>query len=176
MAQASPSGMVTPTAAAQLCLLPVWWAQPPPSGQGEDVHVGFVSVPGGAFIDGGVVPAPSQQLSTIQLPAAAFLISQQTWVRATRELISPDGTEFVYWKADPSGEEVHVVDIASRADRTVYSGATFLFPIAFAAKGIYLVHAINIRQSSFEKLYLLNPAGGTPQLVPGSDRHMYQYG
>jgi hypothetical protein len=67
---------------------------------------------------------------------------------------------------------VHVVDVASRKDRVVYNGETPFEVIAFGSDGVYLAQAINPRQGVFAKLFRLDPAGGSPQLVRGSDRHM----
>jgi hypothetical protein len=105
-----------------------------------------------------------------------YISSSKWWLRAGRDLVSSDGTKYTYWKADPSLSEIHVVDVTSGADRTIYSGKTLMIPIAFKSEAIYLVHGTNIRQGAFEKLYRLDPVGGTPQLVSGSDRHMYQGG
>lgn len=69
-----------------------------------------------------------------------------------------------------------MLDLATGVDRTLYQGSTLFNIIAFEPEGIYLVHGIAPRQGVFEKLYLLDPAGGTPMLVPGSDHHMYQSG
>jgi hypothetical protein len=71
---------------------------------------------------------------------------------------------------------VHVVDVATGADHIVYSGKPLFVVVSFQADAIYLAHAINPRQGAFELLFRLDPAGGTPQLVSGSDRHMYQWG
>jgi len=161
-ATASPSA--TPAPVASLCKLPVWWAID------QDIHSGFVSVPDGAFTDAGILPLLPETYG------GTYLSSSKSWLRASRELVSPDGTQIVYWRAAPSFSEGHVFNVASGADRIVYSGTTLFFPIAFKSDAIYLVHAINPRQGAFEKLYRLDPAGGTPKLVPGSDRHMYQYG
>ena len=93
-----------------------------------------------------------------------------------RALLSPDGRQYAYFASEASASTVHVLDVATNTDTTVYRGSTLYFPIAFESEGIYLVHAVAPRQGAFEKLYRLDPSGGTPQLVPGSDRHMYQWG
>jgi len=68
--------------------------------------------------------------------------------------------------------EVHVVvDIATRADRTVYSGAQVCIPIAFAADAIYVVHAINLRQGLREALPTRSSRRNA-NVVTGSGRHM----
>ncbi len=129
-----------------------------------------MSWPGGAVTDVGIVP-PYPLIS-----GSAYDAGSHKWLPVSRELVSPDGTRYAYWKGSGSNSEVHVVDVATGADRTVYSGVLLYVIIAFESDGLYLVHAINPRQGAFEKLYRLDPASGTLMLVPGSDRHMYQYG
>lgn len=161
---ASPPATHAQAPVASLCNLPVWWSV------GGDVHAGFVSVPDGGFTDAGLLPLLPETYG------GAYLSSSKSWLRASRDLVSPDGTQIVYWKAAPSNSEIHVFNVASGADRVVYSGTTLFMPIAFESDTIYLVHVINPRQGAFEKLYRLDLTGGPPQLVSGSDRHMYQYG
>ncbi len=152
------------------CKLPVYWDVNRPSPPGLDLHAGFVSVPDGAVTEVGILP------ELPQVYGATYEAASNAWLRVDRQQLSPDGTRYAYWKGSGSNSEVHVVDVATGADRTLYTGLTLYIVIAFESDGIYLVHAINPRQGAFEKLYRLDPAGGTPTLVTGSDRHMYQYG
>jgi hypothetical protein len=174
-AVATPSPSTTPTATpvASLCKLPVWWSA------GQDIHSGFVSVPDGAFSDSGILPLlrpTSNTLSSVEFYGAAYLGSSKSWLKVNRDLVSPDGTQIAFWESGNSNSEIRVLNVASHDERVIYRGTTMFIPIAFKSDGIYVIHAINPRQGSFEKLYLLDAGGGTPQLVPGSDRHMYQYG
>lgn len=150
--------------AAPACKLPVWWQV------GNDIHGAFVSVPGGAVTDAGTVPA----LPNVY--GASFVASTNRWVGVDRSMLSPDGTRYAYWKGTPQTNEVHVVDIATGIDRTLYSGPTLYIVIAFESDAIYLVHGVQPRQGAFEHLFRLDPAGGPITLVAGSDRHMYQWG
>lgn len=159
------SASPTQTSAASLCRLPVWW------GVGQDIRAGFVSVPGGAFTDAGILPPVIPNTS-----GGTYLSSSKRWLRASRALVSPDGTQVVYWKTDPQRAEVHVFNVASRDDRMVYSGTDAFFPIAFTSDRIYLQGVINLKQGSVKNLYRLAPAGGIPQLVTGSDRRMHPSG
>jgi hypothetical protein len=135
------------------------------------MHTGFVSVPDGAVTEVGILPG---------LPianGATYDAASNKWFGTDRQLLSPDETRYTYWAADPAHDEIHVVDTATGTDRTIYNGPTLYIPIAFTNDAIYVVHAINPRQGAYELLFRLDPAGGgTPQLVAGSDRHMYQYG
>jgi hypothetical protein len=153
--------------------LPVWWSA------GQDIHAGFVSVPDGAFTDSGTLPLlrpTSNTLSSVEFYGAAYLNASNSWLKVNRDLVSPDGTQIAFWEADSTTSEIRVLNVASREERVIYRGTTVYIPIAFNSDGIYLVNAIHLRQGSLEKLYRLNPAGGMPQLVPGSDHHMYQWG
>jgi len=162
----SPTAPVQSTATAT-CKLPVYWE----AISGNEIRTAFVSVPDGAV---------SQLTAPPALPdvfGAVFNAATNTWLGVDRSQLSPDGTRYVYWKESPGLWELHVVEVATRADRTVYSGSELFIPIAFTSDVIYLVHGINLKQGAYELLFTLDPAGGgTPTLVPGSDRHMYQYG
>ena len=176
----SPSSRPSPTPTAQAaCRLPVWWPANP-TATSVDIHAAFVSIPDGVITDVGVLPEPPtspQGLASVQTYAATYESASNRWVRVDRAFLSPEGTSFAYWTSTGSNDNsVHVVDVATSVDRTIYRGSTLFIVIGFEAKGIYLVHGIAPRQGAFENLYLLDPAGGIPRLVPGSDRHMYQYG
>lgn len=180
-ASASPKqGTVNSTsAAAQRCSLPVWWIEPGARGQAAATHGGFISLPDGAFSDAGAVPPPAAMpagLASYQFAPAAFIAPQRRWVRAGQNLISPDGTAYTYWTQDSGAAQIHLASTSTGTDRIVYSGQVLYAPIAYQPDGIYAVQVLSLRQAMYEKLYRLDPAGGVPQLVPGSDRQMYQYG
>lgn len=173
-----PGPSPTPTPHA-ICRLPVWWPENT-TPTGVDIHAAFVSIPDGAVTDAGVLPQLSvslQGLPSVQSYGATYEFASSQWVHVDRAYLSPDGKSFAYWTISGSNDNsIHVLDLATGADRVIYRGSTLFLVSAFEAKGIYLVHGVAPRQGAFEKLYLLDPAGGTPVLVPGSDRHMYQYG
>jgi hypothetical protein len=174
-AVATPSSSATPPPrpVASICKLPVWWSAD------QDIHAGFVSVPDGAFTDAGILPLlrpTSNTLSSVEFYGAGYVSASKSWLKVNRDLVSPDGTQIAFWADDSATSEIRVLNVASREERVLYRGTTLYIPIAFNSDGIYLVNAIHLRQGSFEKLYRLDPAGGMPQLVPGSDRHMYQWG
>jgi hypothetical protein len=136
----------SPTALVSVCRLPVVWDH------GSTSHSAFVSYPGGDI-------AESADIGNV------YDAQYQRWVPGPRELVSPDGSRYTYWSlsnAAPDNTQVHVVDVVTGVDRIIYDGATNYWPIALAGDGIYLVHAINLKQNSFEGLFRLDPAGGTP--------------
>ncbi len=136
------------------CRLPVAW------NHGSTSHRAFVSYPSGDIAETAVTNGD------------VYDAQYQRWVPGPRELISPDGSRYTYWSLSsttPTNTQVHVVDTISGVDRTAYDGATNYWPIAFAADGIYAMHAINLKQNSLEGLFRLDPAGGTPVQVRGSD-------
>jgi hypothetical protein len=139
-----------------------------------------VSIPDGAVTDAGVLPQLSTSLpglASVQSYGATYESASNQWVHVDRAYLSPDGKRFAYWTTTGSNDNsVHMLDLATGVDHVLYSGPTLFIVIAFAPEGIYLVHGIAPRQGAFEKLYLLDPAGGAPTLVKGSDRHMYQWG
>src|SRR5260370_18620079 len=176
----SPSSRPSPTPTAQAaCRLPAWWL-PNPRATSVDIHAAFVSIPDGAITDVGALPEPPtspQGLASVQTYAATYESASNRWVRVDRAFLSPEGTSFAYWTSTGSNDNsVHVVDVATSVDRTIYRGSTLFIVIGFEAKGIYLVPGIAPRQGDFENLYLLDPAGGILRLGPGADPHMYHGG
>jgi hypothetical protein len=180
----SPPALTTantsPTVPASHCRLPVWWSESP-TPTSVDVHAAFVSVPTGLVTDVGVisplVPPSVSGLASVQSFGATFDAAANKWLHIDRQLLSPDGKRYAYWTADSTHNEIHVVELTKGIDRIVYTGSIFFIVIAFTDDTLYLVHAINPRQGAFELLFTLDPAGGgTPTLVAGSDRHMYQWG
>jgi hypothetical protein len=134
------------------CQVPVVW------NHGSESHRAFVTYPGGHLDEVG------------QTSGDVYDAQYQRWVQGPQELISPDGSRYTYWSylTNPIGA-IHVVEVVSGADRIIYDGATNYWPIAFASDGIYVLHAINIKQNAFEGLFRLDPAGGTPVPVRGSE-------
>src|SRR5712692_1998433 len=127
------------------CRLPVAWNHDSAS------HRAFVGYPSGDIAETAVTNGD------------VYDAQYQRWVSGPRELISPDGSRYTYWSLSsttPTNTQVHVVDTISGVDRTAYDGATNYWPIAFAADGIYAMHAINLKQNSLEGLFRLDPAGG----------------
>jgi hypothetical protein len=177
--QAPTSPTAAPSAspqAAQSCKLPVWW----PYDTTSDIHVGLLPIPGGGVTSPETLSptTDTSSLSSFQFYGATYFGAVGGWKRLNRALVSPDGTRYTYWNSTGiNTDTVHVLDLASGTDTVIYEGTVLYWPIAWTADGIYLVHAIQPRQGAFEKLYRLDPTGvPEPQLVTGSDRHMYQYG
>jgi hypothetical protein len=149
----SPSAPpASPTPPVRSCQVPVAW------NHGSESHHAFVTYPGGHIAEVG------------QTNGDVYDAQYQRWVQGPQELISPDGSRYTYWSYlnNPIGA-IHVVDVVSGVDRIIYDGATSYWPIAFASDGIYVLHAINIKQNAFDGLFRLDPAGGTPVPVRGAD-------
>ncbi len=133
-------------------------------------------MPDGSFSDEGILPSVAQPNQLGGAYGGSYLAATRKWLRASRPAVAPDGSRYGYWTADSAHAEVHVIDAATGSDHIAYSGTVPFIIVGFESDAIYLAHVINARQGAFEHLYRLDPAGGTPQLVPGSDRHMGQYG
>lgn len=149
-AQSSPTPSPSPVAE---CRLPVVW------NDASTQHHAFLSFPSGDIAE--------VDVSNGDVYDARY----QRWVQGPLDLVSPDGSQYTYWSLSgnpPTPYQVHVVDVVSGVDRVIYEGATSYWPIAFADR-IYAMHAINPKQNSFEGLFRLDPAGGTPVRLPGSD-------
>jgi hypothetical protein len=151
---AAPSGATPSPSPVAECRLPIVWSS------AATLHHSFLSYPNGDITETAITSGDT------------YDTQYRRWLPGGRELVSPDGSQYAYWSpgTTPDTSQVHVVAVESGSDRIAYSGATNYWPIAFAGDGIYLMHAINLRQSAFEGLFRLDPAaGGTPARVRGSD-------
>ena len=169
---ASPS----PSTAAASCRLPVWWGE----ATGLGVHGAFVTVPGGAVTDAGTIPQPPQLTPTLlssYYRGATYLAKTGTWVGVSGTVLSPGGDRMVYptYTGPPDTYEVHLLTLATGADRVLQRGADQYIPIAFEAGWIYLVRPVANKGDVPENLYRLNPAGGTPELIKGNHRHAFPW-
>ena len=92
------------------------------------------------------------------------------WLPVGRTSVSPDGKRYAYIEGNAmSGDtkgKVHVVDVASGADKVLYSGSPIYGVVDFSAEGIYLTTAPG--EVRGRGLWVLNPAGGTPRLITRS--------
>jgi len=116
---------------------------------------------------------PSGDVAEVDANGDVYDAQYQRWVPGMQELVSTDGSQYTYFSfssTPPGNGQVHVVDVVSGVDRVVYDGATIYWPIAFAGDGIYVMHAINLKQNALEGLFRIDPAGGTVSSVPGSER------
>jgi len=144
----------SPTPPVPSCSLPVAW------NHGSTSHRAFVTYPGGHIAEIGATNGD------------VYDAQYQRWVPGPRELISPDGSRYTYWSlssATPGNIQVHVVDVGSGADRIIYDGTTNYWPTGFGDDGVYVMHAINLKQNSLEGLFRLDLAGGPPVPVRGAD-------
>lgn len=159
--------VTSPVAAATSCTLPVYWGD---NATGSALAA-FVKLPSGTVSMSGTI-LPSHQF----LFGATYDRKSNTWLPAPSEYISPDHTQYAYEAPGTSVSEIHIVDIATGADRVAYRGPLIFSVIAFEADGVYMRQAVLPKQSVYQNLFRLDPAGGTPKLVRGSDHHMYQTG
>lgn len=102
------------------------------------------------------------------------------WLAVSRAAVAPDGLHYAYAEYDPppansrltigANGRVHVVDLRTGVDRVIYRGAPTFAVVDFSAGGLYLAgFQASIAGSGRYGLYLMNPATGTFQLVPGSN-------
>jgi hypothetical protein len=163
----SPSPM-RPSPAAIACKMPVYWADTATN----STLAAFVTLPSGTVSMAGTI-RPVRQF----LFGATYDTASRGWLPLTESYLSPDHKRYAYEViGTTSGSQVHIVDIASGVDRVAYDGPTTLTVIAFESDGVYLRQAVNPKQGVYKELFRLDPAGGPPTLVRGSNRHMYQTG
>lgn len=167
------------------CAVPVaLMGSVPPGGRTDPLQGGFLSFPSGKITQD---PAGRMQwgttdpnsVDTLAAPVLhggelgptqlAYDRVSRRWLPSARELISPDGSAYAYSEPAklPVGPgtptRIHVVTVATGADRVVYSGGTKDAPIDFAGEGIYMVGAR--WEASPVGLRLLDPQSGTVRVI-----------
>jgi hypothetical protein len=142
-----------------------------------DGRTGFVTFPAGSLTkSAAILPTPAPLTLRFSYDGAIG-----RWLPVSREAVAPDGLHYAYADYDPPGPNdgkvttgstgrVHVVDAQTGNDRVIYSGSPTWWIVDFAPAGIYLARLTTAQyaRQSFG-LYLIDPSGGTPRLVPGSD-------
>jgi hypothetical protein len=176
-AQSSPAATSSPSPKAKYsftCSVPVLWFSQDPRVDGK---TGFVSFPAGSLTTStATVPTPAQLTLRFSYDQAV-----RQWLGVSREAVAPDGLHYAYAEYDPPGPNdgkavigsagrVHIVDAQTGADRVIFSGSPTFSVVDFTAGGIYLARfGASIGGSGRRGLYIIDPAGGTPKLLPGSD-------
>jgi len=174
-AQASPSATPAPSATAVPsaspvatvdvaytgpslnCRLPVSW--PVKSGQTYTHTAGFISLPTGTLT---VDPAAP--------PGSVFYDrALSKWLPVYRSAVSPDGKRYAYGEGNAflgTAGKLHVVDVATGADRVIYSGDRVYAVVDFAADGLYLTAAAP--EGRPRGLWWQDPTGGAATLISTS--------
>lgn len=112
----SGSPYPSPTAAAMFagpCKLPVSWGD---ASMGTQLGGGFVVFPGASF-------SPDSSASGLVTPFGANWVSYDApllrWVPVTRDMLSPDGSTWLYGTLR-RGNEYHAVDVRTGTDTTLW--------------------------------------------------------
>jgi hypothetical protein len=150
----TPPGKPPPNLEGLACRLPVIWAVG--SGQNMVNKAGFLHFPDLVLSEDPTAPAGSR----------FFNRASMSWLPVYREAVSPDGSRYAYAEGNAdlsSGGSLHVVDVATKADRVVYSGPTVFSVVDFAREGIYITKAAPEGPSM--GLWLQNPAGGEARVI-----------
>lgn len=153
----SPAPTPTPSAAAA-CRLPVAGGDAPTDGNpahGTTGSGGFITFPAGSFT------ADNQSSGTYDLAARKWLPVRHDWV-------SPDGTKYAwpeYRRVDgPATGIIHIVDVASGADRTVNVPAPSM-PVSWETSGLYITRVVPNSDAPPQGLSVLDPASGALRQV-----------
>jgi hypothetical protein len=136
------------------CRLPIAWDITTP--QGDLRKFGFLKFP-----EETVTEDPSA-------PAGSFFYDRAfaRWLPVAREAVSNDGRRYAYATGNAyqnTPGTVHVVDLASGVDRTVYSGDTTFRVVSFAPEGIYLT--LQAPEGRSRGLWIQDPAGSATRLI-----------
>jgi hypothetical protein len=118
---------------------------------------------------GGFLTFPDQVLTVDPAASVFYDRAFSKWLPVSRVQVSPDGRRYAYAAnadggASFAGTNLHVVDVATGADRVVYSGSTTYTVVDFASAGIY-VTSIASPFSATHGLWLQDPSGGQPKLI-----------
>lgn len=85
------------------------------------------------------------------------------WLPVSGNVVSPDGSRYVYAVYDAATRDrIHIVDVATGRDRAVAVPPDMWSPIAFTARGVYLVKAY---EGVGPGLWLLDPDTGVLKAV-----------
>jgi len=152
----------------------------------------FVRVPGGTeTVDpaGEVVQTGSSSnvhWRTVTQPylyswtaAATYSASTRRWVPVAPSAVSPDGSRYAYAEivvdsaGRPGPTPIHVVDIASAADRVVSSQGQYDV-LRYGSDGVYLVHHV-VGTDSSSGLWLLDPATGALRQIRAAEQSVEWY-
>jgi hypothetical protein len=155
----SPTPVPLPSAAGLNvnCRLPVRWTVGDPPN--TIYHAGFLQFPSEKLAED---PSASAGFGFIFYDRAFA-----KWLPTLRDYVSPDGGHYAYTEGNPLIEntfgKLHVVDVATGADRIIYTTNTPLGVVLYAADGIYFTH--DSGDGFRNGLWLESPAGGQPRLV-----------
>jgi hypothetical protein len=118
---------------------------------------------------GGFVRFPGAVFSADPGSLGSYNWAASRWLPVLRAWASPDGARYAWpeYRVGPGPVTgiIHVVDVASGADRTVGLPASAT-PIDFASEGVYTVHVIPNSDGASAGLTLVDPAGSFRQIVP----------
>jgi hypothetical protein len=137
------------------CRLPVTWLVN--QNNQEITKTGFVTFPG-------------QTLVEEATPAGSVFYDRAfaKWLPVWRNSVSPDGTRYAYSKLagnayQNTGSALHVVSVATGADRVIYSGTGAYSVVDFETEGVYLTAAVP--EGYPRGLWLQSLTGGQPRLI-----------
>ncbi|TMG10308.1 MAG: hypothetical protein E6I01_14500 [Chloroflexi bacterium] len=95
-----------------------------------------------------MVQPPANDSGATDVLGATYDRASGRWLPARPAAVSPDASHYAYISGG-----VHVVDVASGADRIAYAGPTSFILIGFVRDALYLAQATNPQQGVFEKLF-----------------------
>lgn len=156
-AERSASPSLPSNAIALACRLPITW----------DVNTGQ-----GFVRKAGFLKFPEQMVSEdTSAPSSSVFYDRAfgRWLPVSREAVSYDGTRYAYATGgafQASSGTLHVVDLRTGADTTIFRGNFVYRVIEFAPEGIYLT--AQAPEGRSRGLWLQNPSGGASRQISSS--------
>lgn len=168
------------------CRLPVVWSPYQPGADVPANRWGFVVFPAGELsVQGSVLPeaAPYQ----LGWPGISYDRAVNRWLPVSRSAVSPNGLSYAYVDYDPPGPNdgkavhansgrIHIVDVRSGQDRTIFSGSPSFGVVDLEADAVYLTQVGIGYTPTTAGLYRLGVSGGSPQPMPGVEGQLDRWG
>src|SRR5262245_28811775 len=133
--QGAPVGTPSSLGLSLSCRLPVTWTVK--NGEILTAKAGFMTFPEASIAEDSSAPGGSRFYDR----------ALSKWLPAFRAAVSPDGRRYAYSVIagnayQNTGSQLHVVDVATAADRVIYNGKAALNVVDFEAEGVYVTAAV----------------------------------
>jgi hypothetical protein len=181
VSEASAAAVPPISPVAFSCRLPVVWTEYP----GPKEQAGFISLPSGTFtpdLTSGISTSATGGTQTVQGPvlngeyqspvlsaARTYDLAYRRWLPVANAQVLPDGSAYVYTRYGQqggSGNEIHLVQVASGADTLIYNQGSYA-ALDYEPEGVYLTQLVPGKDGT-SGLWLLDPTTETLKAFPAA--------